>query len=83
MSLSTDQHLNLVTVKDGSFIANIANTSGLGDLGAVLLKIDDTVMPKALPCREFPTTFKGKLKNNLDPHFERNDLILIDEPTDF
>jgi len=66
--LSTDRHLNLVTVKDGSFIANIENTSDLGVLGAVLLKIDDTVMPKALPCRKFPTAFKCKLKNNLEPH---------------
>jgi len=43
-----------------------------------LLKIDDTVMPKALPCRKFPTAFKCKLKNNLEPHFARNDFILIE-----
>ena len=54
LGLATIQELNLITVNDNCFIANLDTTSDLGDLGAVNLKIDKDVIPKILPSRKIP-----------------------------
>ena len=51
LSLSAVWTLNLITVSDNNFIANIATDADLGDLGTVTLHIDPNVAPRALPCR--------------------------------
>ena len=75
LSLSAVRTLNLITVNDNNFIANIATDADLDDLGTVTLHIDPNVVPRALP-------IEGKLKTTLDSLVQRGVLSVVDEPPD-
>ena len=79
-SLSAVRTLNLTTVNDNNFIANIATDADLGDLGTVILHIDPNIVLR--PCR-VPLALEGKLKTTLDSLVQRGVLSVVDEPTDF
>ena len=51
LSLPAVRTLNLITVNDNNFIANIATDADLGDFGTVTLHIDPNIVLRALPCR--------------------------------
>ena len=75
--------LNLTTVTDNNFTANIATDADLGDLGTVTRHINPNIAPRALPCRRVPFALEGKLKTTLDSLVQLGDLSAVDEPTDF
>jgi len=83
LSLSAVRTLNLITVNDNNFIANIATDVDLGDLGTVTLHIDPNIVPRALPCRRVPLALEGKLKTTLDSFVQGGVLFVVGEPTDF
>ena len=82
LRLSTIQELNLITVNDNCFIANLDTTSNLGDLGIVNLKIDKDMRPKILPSRKIPLALQSKVKQELDNLVKRNVISFVNEPTE-
>jgi len=83
LSLSAVRTLNLITVNDNNFIANIATDYDLGDLGTVTLHIDPNIVTRPLLCRRVPLPLEGKLKTTLDSLVQGGVLSVVDEPTDF
>jgi len=63
--LNTIQELGLKTVNKQCFISQ-GSTPQLGDLGEAILRIDESVPPKVLPCRKVPIAIKDVVKEELD-----------------
>ena len=77
------QELNLITVNDNCFIANLDASTDLGDLGNVTLKLDPNVRPKILPSRNIPLALQDKVKHELGNLVKRKVISLVNEPTDW
>ncbi len=69
LGLNTIQELGFVTFNNDSFISKVT-TPQLGDLGEATLRIDETVPPKALPCRKVPLAIQDDVKE-LDQLIEK------------
>ena len=83
LGLSTIQKLNLITVNNNCFIANLDTTSDLGDLETINLKIDKDVRSRILPSRKIPLALQSKVKQELDNLVKRNVISLVNEPTEW
>ena len=81
LGLDTILKMNLLTVNDNAFLANIEAQPELGDLGCVSLHVDSNVQPRILPCRNIPLSLRDKVKAEIDKLVKLNVLEQITEPT--
>ena len=83
LGVETVQAMNLISVSAQCFIARIACSDDLGNLGVASLCVDRCVRPKVLPCRNIPIAIRKKVKATLDDLAHRKVISLIDEPTEW
>ena len=95
LGLTTVERLNLISVNQENFIANVAlkrdeknsnspdNSNKLGDLGLAKLRVDPSITPRVLPCRTIPWSREEKVKNKLMDMMSGNILKMVEEPTDW
>ena len=81
LGLDTILKMNLLTVNDNAFLANIEAQPELGDLGCVSLHVDSNVQPRILPCRNISLSLRNKVKAEIDKLMKLNVLEQITEPT--
>ena len=81
LGLDTILNMDLLTVNDNAFLANIEAKPNLGDLGCASLHIDENVKPRILPCRNIPLSLRDKVKLEIDSLVQQGILERVDEPT--
>ena len=84
----TLERLNLITINNDNFIANISTDSmkpapKLGDLGTATLFVDPSVQPKILPCRRIPEAKEKRVIDKLHQMVDCDILEPIDIPTEW
>ena len=80
LGLGTVQDMKLLHVDRDAFVANVSS-AGLGDLGVTSLTVDETIAPKALPCRTLPLALQTEVKEELDRLVSMGVLESVTEPT--
>ena len=84
LGLKTIQDMNLFTVNNANFIANLSTDKAqFGDLGEVTLSVNPNIPPRALPSRNLPLALQSDVKQELNRLVETGVLVPVDEPTEW